>query len=261
MIMPLLELKKVTKNFGGIVAVKDVTFSIDSDEIVGLIGPNGAGKTTIFNLITGVYKTTEGSMFFKGQDINGKSPVSIVKSGIARTFQNIRLFNKLSVLENIRTVLFRKASYNLVSALVRSPRVLKTEEELFEKSMEFLDVVGLSEYAHNRADSLPYGLQRKLEIARALALEPKLLLLDEPAAGMNPDECLDLVELIMKIKAKYDLTIFLIEHHMDVIMELCPRIIVVNFGEVLMEGSKHEVQNDPRVLKAYLGEEYAYAEG
>lgn len=259
--MPLLELNNVTKTFGGIVAVKDFTFSMEADEIVGLIGPNGAGKTTIFNLITGVYEITEGSINFEGQEISGKSPVSIVQRGIARTFQNIRLFNKLSVLENIRTVLFRKADYNLPSALLHTRRVSKIEQELREKSIEFLDVVGLTEYAGNRADSLPYGLQRKLEIARALALEPKLLLLDEPAAGMNPDECLDLVELIEKIKAKYNLTIMLIEHHMDVVMELCPRIVVINFGQLLMEGTKHEVQNDARVLQAYLGEEHDYAEG
>jgi len=258
--MPLLELKNVSKNFGGIAAVKDVTLSVQKGEMVGLIGPNGAGKTTVFNLITGVYKITEGSIAFERQYIHDKSPVSIVKSGIARTFQNIRLFNKLSVLENIRTVLFRKANYNFAGALVRTKGVSKIEKRLFNEAMEFLDVVGLLEYAYNRADSLPYGLQRKLEISRALALQPKLLLLDEPAAGMNPDECLELVELITKIKAKYNLTIVLIEHHMDVIMELCPRLVVINFGEVLMEGTKHDVQRDPRVLKAYLGEEYIHAE-
>jgi branched-chain amino acid transport system ATP-binding protein len=254
--MPILELDNVTKTFGGIEAVKNVSFSIDKDEIIGLIGPNGAGKTTIFNLITGVYKVTEGKIKFQGNDITGKDPVSIVKSGISRTFQNIRLFNKLSVIENIRTVLYREANYNLGDALIRTPKVTRIEKMLYEKSLEYLEVVGLTDYARNRADSLPYGLQRKLEIARALALDPKLLLLDEPAAGMNPDECIDLVELIVKIKKAYNLTIMLIEHHMDVVMELCPRIIVIDFGRKLMEGSKDEVQNDPRVLKAYLGEEY-----
>jgi branched-chain amino acid transport system ATP-binding protein len=232
---------------------------VEKDEIIGLIGPNGAGKTTIFNLITGVYDATEGKIIFQGRDITGENPVTIVKSGIARTFQNIRLFNKLSVLENIRTVLFRKADYNLANALLRTPKVVRIEKKLCDKSLEFLEVVGLTDYINNRADSLPYGLQRKLEIARALALEPKLLLLDEPAAGMNPDECLDLIELITRIKKEYNLTIIMIEHHMDVVMELCPRIVVINFGEKLMEGSKEEVQNDPRVLKAYLGEEYSYA--
>ena len=240
-------------------AVKNVSFSVEKDEIIGLIGPNGAGKTTIFNLITGVYDATEGKIIFQGRDITGENPVTIVKSGIARTFQNIRLFNKLSVLENIRTVLFRKADYNLANALLRTPKVVRIEKKLCDKSLEFLEVVGLTDYINNRADSLPYGLQRKLEIARALALEPKLLLLDEPAAGMNPDECLDLIELITRIKKEYNLTIIMIEHHMDVVMELCPRIVVINFGEKLMEGSKEEVQNDPRVLKAYLGEEYSYA--
>lgn len=257
--MALIELKNVTKVFGGIVAVKNVSFSVEKDEIIGLIGPNGAGKTTIFNLITGVYDATEGKIIFQGRDITGENPVTIVKSGIARTFQNIRLFNKLSVLENIRTVLFRKADYNLANALLRTPKVVRIEKKLCDKSLEFLEVVGLTDYINNRADSLPYGLQRKLEIARALALEPKLLLLDEPAAGMNPDECLDLIELITRIKKEYNLTIIMIEHHMDVVMELCPQIVVINFGEKLMEGSKEEVQNDPRVLKAYLGEEYSYA--
>lgn len=257
--MALIELKNVTKVFGGIVAVKNVSFSVEKDEIIGLIGPNGAGKTTIFNLITGVYDATEGKIIFQGRDITGENPVTIVKSGIARTFQNIRLFNKLSVLENIKTVLFRKADYNLANALLRTPKVVRIEKKLCDKSLEFLEVVGLTDYINNRANSLPYGLQRKLEIARALALEPKLLLLDEPAAGMNPDECLDLIELITRIKKEYNLTIIMIEHHMDVVMELCPRIVVINFGEKLMEGSKEEVQNDPRVLKAYLGEEYSYA--
>jgi branched-chain amino acid transport system ATP-binding protein len=259
--MALLELKDVTKRFGGIVAVKDVSFALEQNEIVGLIGPNGAGKTTIFNLITGVYKVTAGKIFFDGKDITDLDPVSIVKSGIARTFQNIRLFNKLSALENIRTVLFREAGYNIVQALLRSPKVVKIEKRLIEKAMEFLKVVGLEEYANYRADSLPYGLQRKLEIARALALEPRLILLDEPAAGMNPEESLMLVDLIRKVKERYNLTIILIEHHMDVVMELCPRIIVINFGEMLMDGTKAEVQSDPRVLKAYLGEEYTYARG
>lgn len=257
--MPLLELKNVTKTFGGIVAVKDVSYYIKQDEIIGLIGPNGAGKTTIFNLITGVYKATEGNITFQDRDITDANPVSIVKNGIARTFQNIRLFNKLSVIENIRTVLYREADYNLGNALIWSSKVTRIEKKLYDKSLEYLEVVGLIDYINNRADSLPYGLQRKLEIARALALDPKLLLLDEPAAGMNPDECIDLVELIMKIKRTYNLTIMLIEHHMDVVMELCPRIVVINFGQVLMEGSKLDVQNDPRVLRAYLGEEYANA--
>ena len=259
--MALLELNNVTKNFGGIVAVKDVSFSLDNNEIVGLIGPNGAGKTTVFNLITCVYNLTEGKIIFDGKDITGWHPVEIVKGGITRTFQNIRLFNKLSVLENIRTVLFRNADYGLGQTLIRSPKVIKTEKRLYDESMKFLDVVGLSDFAKQRADSLPYGLQRKLEIARALALGPKLLLLDEPAAGMNPEESLELVTLIRKIKDLYNLTIILIEHHMDVVMELCPRIVVINFGQMLMDGSKHDVQSDPRVLKAYLGEEYAYAEG
>ncbi|GLI51849.1 ABC transporter ATP-binding protein [Tepidanaerobacter syntrophicus] len=257
--MPILQLDKVTKRFGGIVAVKDISFALEKDEIVGLIGPNGAGKTTIFNLITGVYNVTEGNILFNNESITNLNPVLIVQKGIARTFQNIRLFNKLSVMENIRTVLFREADYNLGQVLIRTPKVAKVEKQLNERAMDFLKVVGLTEYAKNRADSLPYGFQRKLEIARALALEPKLLLLDEPAAGMNPEESLELVDLIRKIKDMYDLTIILIEHHMDVVMELCPRIVVINFGEMLMDGSKEEVQNDPRVLKAYLGEDYAYA--
>lgn len=259
--MALLELKNVTKFFGGIVAVKNLSFSLNEGEIVGLIGPNGAGKTTVFNLITGVYKVTEGVILFEGKDINKRDPVSIVQSGIARTFQNIRLFNKLSVMENIKTVLFREADYNLAQVLIKTPKVVKMERHLTERSMEYLKVVGLEQYANYRADSLPYGLQRKLEIARALALKPKLLLLDEPAAGMNPEESLALVDLIRNIKERYNLTIILIEHHMDVVMELCPRIIVINFGELLIDGSKEKVQSDERVLKAYLGEEYANVAG
>ncbi|AYO29810.1 ABC transporter ATP-binding protein [Biomaibacter acetigenes] len=259
--MSLLELKNVTKCFGGIVAVKDLSFSLNDGEIVGLIGPNGAGKTTVFNLITGVYKVTEGIILFEGKDINKCDPVSIVRGGIARTFQNIRLFNKLSVMENIKTVLFREANYNFTQVLMKTPKVVKMERHLTERSMEYLKVVGLEQYANFRADSLPYGLQRKLEIARALALKPKLLLLDEPAAGMNPEESLALVDLIRYIKEQYNLTIILIEHHMDVVMELCPRIIVINFGELLIDGSKEKVQSDERVLKAYLGEEYANVAG
>ncbi|KYO67058.1 ABC transporter ATP-binding protein [Thermovenabulum gondwanense] len=253
--MYLLELDNISKSFGGIRAVSDLSFYLKKGEIVGLIGPNGAGKTTVFNLITGVYGIDSGKIKFKGEYIHNYNPVKIVNRGIARTFQNIRLFNRLSVLDNVRTVLYKKADYNLFHAILGISKVKKEEEKLKEMAYSYLEDVGLTVYANFQASGLPYGFQRKLEIARALALSPELLLLDEPAAGMNPEESLELVELINKLKNKYNLSIILIEHHMDVVMNLCPRIIVMNFGSKLMEGTKDEVQNDPRVIKAYLGEE------
>jgi branched-chain amino acid transport system ATP-binding protein len=254
--MSMLELKGVTKNFGGIVACKDISLSVAPGQVAGLIGPNGAGKTTVFNLITGVYAPTAGSIAFAGQDITAIRPDKVVAHGIARTFQNIRLFRNLTVLDNVRIAVDKEIDYALGEALVRLPRVKNREKEICALAMERLEEVGLADKAEVRADSLPYGLQRKLEIARALALRPKLLLLDEPAAGMNPEESQELAGLVRTLHARHDLTILLIEHHMDVVMELCERIFVLDFGVKLAEGTAEEIQTNPEVLRAYLGEGY-----
>ena len=256
----VLELRGVSKRFGGITACKDITFSLAQGRIMGLIGPNGAGKTTAFNLITGVYGVTEGAIVLDGVSIAGMRPDRIVRLGVARTFQNIRLFRNLSVLENVVTALDCHETYALGASFLRLPSVRRREVTLREEAMAFLQAVGLEDKAATRADAMPYGLQRKLEIARALALKPKLLLLDEPAAGMNPEESLDLARLIRKIHDDFKLTTLLIEHHMDVVMALCERIFVMNFGERLAEGTAETIQKDPDVLKAYLGEGFKRAQ-
>ena len=256
---PLLHVEHLTKNFGGIVAVSDLSFDVMPKEIFGIIGPNGAGKTTVFNLITGVYEPTSGKVTFEGKDITGKAPEEVVKVGITRTFQNIRLFNKLTVIENVITALdlnFKK--YSIGEALFTNipfvkNKIKKGEIELREQAKEYLRLVGIEHLAYEKAESLPYGLQRKLEIARAVALQPKLLILDEPAAGMNPEETRELTELIREIAKKLDLTVLLIEHHMDLVMNLCDRLYVINFGGFLAEGTPEEVQNNQAVLDAYLG--------
>ncbi|HWR08389.1 ABC transporter ATP-binding protein [Sporomusa sp.] len=259
--MKLLELKGVTKAFGGIMACRDVSFATKQGQIMGLIGPNGAGKTTMFNLITGVYAPTSGSILFQGQELAGMGPDGVVARGIARTFQNIRLFRNLSVLDNVCIAVDKHADYSFAAALLRLPNILTREAEIRNKAMEYLTEVGLADKAMVQADSLPYGLQRKLEIARALALQPKLLLLDEPAAGMNPEESQDLAKLIRRIHQQHNLTILLIEHHMDVIMELCDTIFVLNFGIKLAEGTAQAIQSNPDVLRAYLGEGYKRVRG
>ncbi|HEY3423580.1 MAG TPA: ABC transporter ATP-binding protein [Negativicutes bacterium] len=258
--MDILKLHAVTKKFGGIVACNDVSFTITAGHIMGLIGPNGAGKTTMFNLITGVYTPTSGNILFQGEDITGTRPDQVVDKGIARTFQNIRLFRNLSVLDNVCIAVDRQVKYSLGAALLRLPRILRKEQEIRRQAMEYLAAVGLEDKAAVRADSLPYGLQRKLEIARALALQPQLLLLDEPAAGMNPEESLDLAKLIRTVHDRYKLTTLLIEHHMDVVMELCDQIFVLNFGEKLAEGTADSIQTNTDVLRAYLGEGYKRVE-
>jgi len=255
----MLELRYVSKSFGGISACQDVSFTVCKNEITGLIGPNGAGKTTIFNLITGVYAPTTGNILFRGNNIARKRPDQIVNMGIARTFQNIRLFRKLTVIENVCIAVDNKAKYNLANAVFRFSRISEFEKQTRETALEYLTLVGLADRALTQADSLPYGLQRKLEIARALALRPQMLLLDEPAAGMNPEEASELASLIRMIHARFDLSILLIEHHMDVIMELCKKIVVLNFGKKLEEGTADEIQNSPNVLRAYLGEGYRRA--
>jgi branched-chain amino acid transport system ATP-binding protein len=259
--MKLLELKGVTKAFGGIMACRDVSFATKQGQIMGLIGPNGAGKTTMFNLITGVYAPTSGSILFQGQELAGMGPDGVVARGIARTFQNIRLFRNLSVLDNVCIAVDKHADYSFAAALLRLPNILTREAEIRNKALEYLTEVGLADKAMVQADSLPYGLQRKLEIARALALQPKLLLLDEPAAGMNPEESQDLAKLIRRIHQQHNLTILLIEHHMDVVMELCDTIFVLNFGIKLAEGTAQAIQSNPDVLKAYLGEGYKRVSG
>jgi branched-chain amino acid transport system ATP-binding protein len=259
--MKLLELKGVTKAFGGIMACRDVSFATKQGQIMGLIGPNGAGKTTMFNLITGVYAPTSGSILFQGQELAGMGPDGVVARGIARTFQNIRLFRNLSVLDNVCIAVDKHADYSFAAALLRLPNILTREAEIRNKAVEYLTEVGLADKAMVQADSLPYGLQRKLEIARALALQPKLLLLDEPAAGMNPEESQDLAKLIRRIHQQHNLTILLIEHHMDVVMELCDTIFVLNFGIKLAEGTAQAIQSNPDVLKAYLGEGYKRVSG
>ena len=257
----LLELKQVAKVFGGIKAVDHFDLAVEEHEIVGLIGPNGAGKTTVFNLITSVYKPDSGSIYFAGEPIHKLPPHKVVGKGIARTFQNIRLFNNLSVLENVKLALHNVPSYGFLSAMLGLPSMRRQNRSVVKKAMEFLDLMGLSDRAEMRAGGLPYGLSRRLEIARALALSPKLLLLDEPAAGMNPDEIVDLRELIAGVHRDFNLTIILIEHRMDLVMAICPRLVVLNFGTKLTEGTQQEVQTNPAVLQAYLGGDYANVAG
>jgi branched-chain amino acid transport system ATP-binding protein len=240
--------------FGGLKAVSGFDIDLHEGELVGLIGPNGAGKTTIFNLLTGVYHPTEGSYVFCGQEIKRLRTDQIVKLGIARTFQNIRLFKNLSVLDNVLIAGNIHMKYSVFSAMLRLKSYWREEEKARERAMEILDVFGLREFADTTADSLPYGQQRKLEIVRALATGPKLLLLDEPAAGMNPTETKDLMEIISVIRKKFNVTILLIEHDMNLVLGICERIVVVDYGQIIAEGTPDEVVNNPKVIAAYLGE-------
>ncbi|MDK2879895.1 MAG: branched-chain amino acid transport system ATP-binding protein [Thermoanaerobacteraceae bacterium] len=252
--MGMLEMKNLTKTFGGLTAVENVNFMVQKGSISGLIGPNGAGKTTIFNLITGIYKVTEGEIIFKGIPIQNLEPHKIASMGITRTFQNIRLFKKLSVYDNILTACHHNAGYNLIESVLRLGRFKKEEKDLRQDTEDLMEIMGLAKWRDHAAHSLPYGLQRRLEIARALAVKPELLLLDEPAAGMNPDETLQLMNLIREIRDKFKCTIFIIEHHMDLVMGICENIMVLNFGRKLTEGPPEKVQRDPQVIQAYLGE-------
>ncbi|MCR5398075.1 MAG: ABC transporter ATP-binding protein [Lachnospiraceae bacterium] len=251
---PVLEVTNLSISFGGLRAVDDFSVTINEGELYGLIGPNGAGKTTAFNLLTGVYKPNEGIIRLCGEDITGRSTIDINKAGIARTFQNIRLFKDLSVLDNVKAGLHNIYTYSTMSSILRLPKYYKVEKEMTAKAMELLKVFDLDSSASLKASQLPYGKQRKLEIARALATNPKLLLLDEPAAGMNPNETKELMDTISFIRKEFKMTILLIEHDMKLVSGICERLTVLNFGRILAEGSTSEVLNNPDVITAYLGE-------
>lgn len=252
--MALLEVDNLGISFGGLRAVNEFHMQIEKGCLYGLIGPNGAGKTTVFNLLTGVYKPDAGIIKLDGENIVGKKTIDINKAGIARTFQNIRLFKELSVLDNVKVGLHNHHKYTTFEGIFRLPKYFKVEKEMDEKAMELLEVFGLKEEAATLASNLPYGKQRKLEIARALATEPKLLLLDEPAAGMNPNETKELMDTIRFVRDKFEMTILLIEHDMKLVSGICEKLTVLNFGEVLAQGNTSDVLNDPEVIKAYLGE-------
>ena len=252
--MALLEVSNVSKQFGGLAAVSNVDFHVEEGEIVSIIGPNGAGKTTIFNLLTGVYTVTEGKIVFNGEEIQNKKVQHIVNAGIARTFQNIRLFKELSVLDNVKAGLHNEFKYSTVSGILRLPSYWKVEKQMDERAMELLKVFDLDQEADTLAANLPYGKQRQLEIARALATDPKLLLLDEPAAGMNPNETAELMDTIRFVRDHFDMTILLIEHDMKLVSGICEKLTVLNFGAILACGDTSAVLNNPEVIKAYLGE-------
>ncbi len=253
--MTLLDVKNLSISFGGLRAVDDFNISIEEGQLYGLIGPNGAGKTTAFNLLTGVYKPNEGIIKLGDKDITGLSTIEINKAGIARTFQNIRLFKDLAVIDNVKVGLHNQFSYSTLSSVLHLPSYHKVEKEMDEKAMELLKVFGLEEHRDYLASNLPYGQQRKLEIARALATNPKLLLLDEPAAGMNPNETGELMETIQFVREHFGMTILLIEHDMKLVAGICEELTVLNFGRVLTQGPTKEVLSNPEVIKAYIGDE------
>ena len=251
---PILETRKLGITFGGLVAVSDFNIKVFSGELVGLIGPNGAGKTTVFNMLTGVYKPTEGSVLLDGQVLNGKKTHQFVAAGVARTFQNIRLFKQMTVLENVLSAFTKDVKYNMFDSLFRTPRYWKTEKELKTKALDLLSIFHLEDKADYIAANLPYGQQRKLEIARALATNMKLLLLDEPAAGMNPTETAELLDCINAIRNRFGIAILLIEHDMSLVMNICERIQVIDYGITIAEGLPDEIATNPKVIAAYLGQ-------
>ncbi|MCJ8327767.1 MAG: ABC transporter ATP-binding protein [Campylobacterales bacterium] len=250
----ILEVSNITKKFGGVIAINDTSFTVNSKEIFGLIGPNGAGKTTMFNIITGNYEPTEGTIKFFGQRIDGVKPHKIVHQGIARTFQNIRLFKSMSVLDNVLIGFDYQANYTYLESIFRLPRFFKEERKFKNRALEILDVLGIKEFADDLATALSYGQQRKVEIARALAANPKLLLLDEPAAGMNPLETKELAELFFKIRDEFDITILLIEHDMKFVNHLCDKVMVLDYGKTIFIGDIKDAIKDEEVIKAYLGD-------
>ena len=250
---PVLECSHLGNGFGGLRAVDDFNFTVGKTEIAGLIGPNGAGKTTVFNLLTKVYTPTRGIIMLNGMDTSGKNTVQINKMGVARTFQNIRLFSNLSVEDNVRIGLHNQEKYYTLSGILRLPSYWKKEKAMHERAMELLSIFGMEDVADWKAGSLPYGAQRRLEIVRALATDPKLLLLDEPAAGMNPNETADLMENIVKIRDTFKIAVLLIEHDMNLVMGICEGICVLNFGQIIAKGTAEEIQSNPAVIEAYLG--------
>lgn len=250
----ILQVCNVSKKFGGVTAINDTSFHVNYKEIYGLIGPNGAGKTTMFNIITGNYEPSEGYIKFHGHRLDGVKPYKIVHRGIARTFQNIRLFNSMSVLDNVLIGFDHQASYSYLEAIFRLPRFFKWEKNIKDRALEILEVLGIKKYANELATSLSYGNQRKVEIARAIAANPQLLLLDEPAAGMNPQETHELAELFFKIRDEFDITILLIEHDMKFVNKLCDRVMVLDYGRTIFEGDIKDAIKDEEVIKAYLGD-------
>ncbi|MEG0254482.1 MAG: ABC transporter ATP-binding protein [Vagococcus sp.] len=255
--MSLLKVNNLTKNFGGLAAVSNVNLTLETNELVGLIGPNGAGKTTLFNLLTGVYESSEGDVILttsnKEERLNGMKPYVIANKGLGRTFQNIRLFKELSVLDNVLIAMTGKQEVGVLTSILRLPTFYKAEKQMKEKAQQLLSIFDLLDKESSKAKNLSYGEQRRLEIVRALATEPKILFLDEPAAGMNPQETAELTELIKKIQKEFDLTILLIEHDMSLVMEVCERIYVLEYGQLIAEGNPEEIKNNERVIKAYLG--------